>query len=218
MRETRRSHGGSDCRSSSVPGHAVVNLLLDIPNNTPAELRGLPCYQQVLYVWFQPQGWRYDAFFIADSRLGGLGYLWPGACLPAIAGAFVLFLRRRREEWKVVVLLMFLVAIPFLLQPMYWWPRYTIWLYALGLPCFAALVTALTENPSWPSRLARFWLEAAVIVTLVEGWNCCYFECTSQPLIDTSQLERLFHNRFGRPSHELLAGSQQSVLSGDVRE
>ena len=103
-----------------------------------------------------------------------------------------------------MLLLLLLVGIPFLLQPMNWWARYTLWIYALGLPCFAALVGMLTERHSWYGWLARLWLDVAMTIALVEGWNCCYFVCTGQPMIDTIQTQKLWHDRRHQPLHESL--------------
>jgi hypothetical protein len=52
---------------------------------------------------------------------------------------------------------------------MNWWARYTAWLHALGLPCFAAVATDCFRAPGRVRLAARGWVVAVAFVALVEA-------------------------------------------------
>jgi hypothetical protein len=88
-----------------------------------------------------------------DPRAGGLGFLWLCGCVPALI--FLTYFvvrdvrsaapgRQRLKNARVLALyLLFLVPILalFKMVPMPWWARYTLWLYAPGLPALAFALT-----------------------------------------------------------------------------
>jgi hypothetical protein len=123
---------------------------------------------QVAFTWLQGL-WHWPKSIIGfDMRLGGLGFLWPLACLPAV---FTLVRQRLRVQtaWRDELLsqplwlVLAIVSAGIVLLPCPWWSRFTIWVYGLGLPCLAAVAR------SWTGRSGRAWLVACVAVALVEA-------------------------------------------------
>ena len=58
---------------------------------------------------------------------------------------------------------------------MNWWARYTIWIYALGLPCFAFVLTGFVLNQKariWPRRVASIWMTLCLGLLLFEAAYC----------------------------------------------
>lgn len=83
-----------------------------------------------------------------DPRAGGLGFLWLGGCVPSLVFVGIYAARRYRrasgrERVKsaralaLYVLLLIPIVVLFKMVPMPWWARYTLWLYAPGLPALA---------------------------------------------------------------------------------
>ena len=130
------------------PGQGSVADLVMV-KNTPAELAGLPAWQQLLRSWQEiPRPYTFD------QRLGGLGPQWLYLELPALAATLTLALVRGHR--RLLLLLLPLVLL-FWLQPSNWWSRYTIFFVAAG-----ALSLAYLE-----ARLPRFWARPLRAATLV---------------------------------------------------
>jgi hypothetical protein len=126
------------------PGVAPHEILAE-DENLPDSMRHLGAAARVLLAWTQGWFWRWPkSIRWYDAREGGLGYLWLFACVPA---TFVFASRAlggrvpRSARWVFGAVACTTVAV-FLATPMSWWARYTLWIYALGLPCLAACLTA----------------------------------------------------------------------------
>jgi hypothetical protein len=127
-----------------------------------------PAPAQIAFTWLQGL-WYWPRSIVGfDMRLGGLGYLWVLACLPAV----VALVRQRlgvRAAWRDELvreplwLLLGIVGAGFVLVPYPWWSRFTVWVYGLGLPCLAA------AQRLWTGRFARRWLAACVAIALLEA-------------------------------------------------
>lgn len=127
-----------------------------------------PAPAQTAFTWLQGL-WYWPRSIVGfDMRLGGLGFLWALACLPAV----VALVRQRlgvRAAWRDELvreplwLLLGIVAAGIALVPYPWWSRFTIWVYGLGLPCLAA------AQRSWTGRFARRWLAACAAIALLEA-------------------------------------------------
>jgi hypothetical protein len=114
-----------------------TGALLD--GNMPAWLRAWPAWLRVPIAWLQP-----DAPIRGYAATGGLGILWIGAGLPALALAWVMAWRARRAP--MALLLLTAVGAAWLaIQPAPWWARMTLWLHALGLPALAFVLDALAR-------------------------------------------------------------------------
>ncbi|MDD8039583.1 MAG: hypothetical protein PHH18_10060 [Acidobacteriota bacterium] len=145
------------------PGRSAksVDFILNKAANTPPVIRNWPGWKQVAYVWMQggPAHWPYSVCS-ASGRLGGLGLLWLLGCLPAVILACLTGkksgpppgLRRAR------ITLLLCAALVFLLTPMHWWARYTVWPLGIGLP-FLVLVL----DKFWESR-GRKWIASWAIL------------------------------------------------------
>jgi hypothetical protein len=123
---------------------------------------------QVAFTWLQGL-WHWPRSIIGfDMRLGGLGFLWPLACLPAI---FTLVRQRLRVQtaWRDELvsqplwLVLAIVSAGIVLLPCPWWSRFTVWVYGLGLPCLAAVAR------SWTGRSGRTWFAACVAIAFLEA-------------------------------------------------
>lgn len=74
------------------------------------------------------------------------------------------------------IFLVGIIASAFFLQPMCWWARYTVWIFAVGLPCFAVAACRGLRRSVMPSagnrfrhRLAGLWVASCCIILLTEG-------------------------------------------------
>src|SRR5262249_7796583 len=127
-----------------------------------------PTPAQIAFTWFQGLWYWPKSIVGFDMRLGGLGFLWVLACLPAVV-ALVRQRLRVRAAWRDEVgreplwLLLGIVGTGFVLVPCPWWSRLTVWVYGLGLPCLA------TAQRLWTGRFGRRWLAACVAIALLEA-------------------------------------------------
>lgn len=135
-----------------------------------------PQVKRLAFNWLQGlKTWDHAATRVA-SRSGGMGFLWLFGCLPSI---FVLFFRalRRRPGMKgdrraVFFFLAAALAVLFFVMPKHHnhVARYTIWLYALGLPCFAVVVQDITRRARGPfGKAGLFWAGLVTASLLFEG-------------------------------------------------
>jgi hypothetical protein len=127
-----------------------------------------PAPAQIAFTWLQGLWYWPQSIVGFDMRLGGLGFLWLLACVPAV----VTLVRQRlrlRGAWRDELvreplwLLLGIVAAGIVLVPCPWWSRFTIWVYGLGLPCLAA------AQRLWTGRFGRRWLAVCVAIALLEA-------------------------------------------------
>lgn len=111
------------------PGPHTLDQLLDAAHNTPPELAPLGRAARIVYTWFAWKGPAMDF----DHRLAGLGWAWPFFALPAI-GSFLWRCARSTdaEGNRQGLFVIALTGACFALQPMSWWPRYTLWVWGAG--------------------------------------------------------------------------------------
>jgi hypothetical protein len=158
----------------------------------PEPLRNLTSYQRLYQVWMQLGNnlidkddyiyWPWTIFGV-EPRYGGLGFLWPLGGLPAAAFLLILALGVRSRQTRVYVMLLSIGLLTFLFQPMTWLPRYTVWIYALGLPSLAVLIAGRWGNPGrqrshcavggWLraglKTFLRCWAIACLLIAILEG-------------------------------------------------
>jgi hypothetical protein len=183
------------CVFPGLPLEKVINPQA----NTPSILRQWPPPLRVLCTWLQclwdwPQTIRQP-----DSRLGGLGFLWLVGCVPAIAMNMfqsVLNFKKCRMS-RHVIMLTVIVVTAFLLTPMNWWARYTLWIYALGLPCLA-----IAADRMFSKRVGRIWLLLCITAVLLDGSVCVYDAARDTKLSPRLPLAQLNGTVFD----EILAG------------
>jgi hypothetical protein len=137
---------------------------------------------RIAFTWLQgfpreyPKSIRYY-----DSHLGGIGFLWILACVPAIGIALVRTAHRLRsrprgepsDRLPPFVLFPAVFAIVFVawwVTPMNWWARYTIWIYAAGLPALAVVVDDTAQIRRRVLQVAaRAWLGVVFVVAAFEA-------------------------------------------------
>jgi hypothetical protein len=127
----------------------------------PDWLAQVPAPLRVPFAWLQR-----DAPIQGYDPIGGLGYLWPVAELPAVIVLLALGLRRGSDPGRGR--LFFVAGVCFLLlavQPAPWWARFTLWLHVLGLP-FLALGLARVSAGRTLSRRALALAVAGLVVAL----------------------------------------------------
>jgi hypothetical protein len=130
------------------PGPLPLSHMLD--GSIPAQYRGKPDWFMVRMGWL---GLHLNQWYV--SAQGWLGTAWPYLELPALV-LWLFWGSRRRGAWPALTL----TAIAFIFQPLNWWPRYTLYLPALG----AAAVAALPLPGRWLRQFALLALAALAAV------------------------------------------------------
>lgn len=207
------------------------------------DLRGLPGYRKTFHVWRQYKGWR-SCFFTVDSRVGGLGYLWPLGGITAVIvllGRFFVFRRPMNRDAFLVALVV--IGGAFFVQPVNWWPRFTVWILGLGLPCFAVIANEIwkrRQTPSEPTgccdtdplpkrpfiggmrkKLPLVWVWACLTIAVVEGTLCGLSVLTGCKAMPHNRRElAAITTIYSSPKWKLLwpemAGTaMERILSGD---
>lgn len=161
----------------TVLGHRIfpgvtVSDALSGQHNIPPHMRAWPPAARVLYCWAQGLGAWPESMQGYDTRGGGLGFLWILGCVPAV----LLSIARRRisepPKKQVLYFLLAVVGIAFIVTPLNWWARFTLWIYGLGLPCFAHAMTRLVLNRNgraFARRAGFAWLALCLALLLFEG-------------------------------------------------
>lgn len=147
-----------------------VSEVIHIDSNTPEFMRGWPAPKRIAYTWLQGLNQWPESIFWLDSRTGGIGWLWITGCVPAIIYAARRASKQARgaQSTQHLILVGAFVGIVFLATPMNWWSRYTLWIYALGLPCFALALTDIGRD----GRLLGWkqaWAIACVAISFAEA-------------------------------------------------
>jgi hypothetical protein len=153
------------------PGSSILETISG-QSNTLEQLRGWPSFLQVLYTWAQGlKSWPLSLKGY-DSRLGGLGFLWLLGCIPAMIIALINFRKFSPLQKRILAVTLSIVGVTFILTPLNWWARYTLWIYGLGLPVFALVIFTSVFNPNL-SRLNRLmiivWLGTCMGMLLFEA-------------------------------------------------
>ena len=157
------------------PFEKIVNTR----GQTPPEMREWPAWKQVGHTWLQGQSMKrwHGALGEYASRFGGLSFLWLLGALPAsIFLALVATWRlskrdtgpvRRTQSVRYLYLFAF-IALLFLTTPNNWWARYTVWIFAIGLPAFIYCASRPMKRP-WRATLKWCWVLACCALFLYEA-------------------------------------------------
>jgi hypothetical protein len=190
-------------------GHVIfpgepASIVMNEAGTTPPQFQGWSGAHRVAFTWLQGlSAWprSIDGY---ESRLGGLGYLWFFGCVPAIV-ATALRVRRDASRRTDFAALFAIVALSFVVFPMNWWARYTVWIYVLGLPCFAAIASGLHASATGLARhVARAWVLAVVLIALAEGGLS--LRSLSAEARATAQPDELFPETRGTVMDAVLGG------------
>ena len=210
---------------------------------TPVEMRDWSTLAKALYNWTQlgfTTHWP-ETVWPWASRLGGLGSLWVLGCVPAMVGLVVRPARKSGADRSLFLLLGGVVFTGLLLTPMYWWARYTVWVYGLGLPCFAYAIGskgsgsgAQESSRSMPRIMTKHWGVFCMVLLMVEAgytgyriWSICGPQLASYatsaarnewksyhyPHLNGTTMDRVFASREGIAVH--LSG-QQTITLGEL--
>jgi len=150
------------------PAYEATGLVLQIPQS----MQFWPEILRVLYTWSQGLLEWPKSIHGYDSRLGGLGYLWLFGGLPATLFLCYRFMRHGHSaaHRRFLLVLLAIVGIGFLMTPMRWWARYTLSIYALGLPCFAVVLDRIFRERGW--CLTRLWIWMCLVLLVLEASVC----------------------------------------------
>jgi len=141
----------------------------------PTQLRNQLPIIRVFYTWAQGlMAWPVSIKGY-DSRDAGLGFLWIFACIPSIGISLFSIPKLMPAQKRSLLILVGVTGLAFLTAPLNWWARFTIWIYALGLPCFACVLTSSVFNLKariWPRRIATIWMALSLALLLFEAAYC----------------------------------------------
>ena len=194
--------------------------------------------KRILFSWLDNlAGWR-EAITGKDPKSGGLGLLWIFGCIPAIIillfqfGAEKITPGRGSGQMKVVSAVPFLAVFLMALTMFFAMPadhnhkiRYVLWIYGLGLPCFAVVAERV-----WKSGLkilrrgGIIWVCLSVAVIVFEGLYS--FQHQIGLLLNYHRREQgeevtLFRTFFGRYPTDYFwgdfSGSAFNSILGDKR-
>ena len=154
------------------PGASLATGIA-MDTNTPEIMRPWPGIVRIGLAWLQGLSAWPRSIATVDSRLGGLGYLWILACVPSVLYLLCLTVRERAPTgWRAQFAVLFVVTtVAFVVTPMNWWARYTVWIYALGLPSFAAILERVWI-PGRRQSLLGAWALVCLAVLSLEGALC----------------------------------------------
>jgi hypothetical protein len=169
------------------PGVPVTDIVPEAAL-TPDIMKPWPGWKRVAFVWLQgamQKGHEWpDTIRWCDSLDGGLGYLWTFACIPAILFVAYLALPSRvvtsrfaaRVPAAAFASIVAIIALSFVVLPMNWWSRYTMWVCALGFPCLAVAIDCVGTLRRRAVKFAlRGWLVAWLGVAIFEGFFAFYY-------------------------------------------
>jgi len=175
----------------SVAGHTVwpgqtTAETLNEARNTHREIHAMNPLRQIAISWTTPlrsKPWSYpwsdNPLVEVDTRLGGLGIFWILGCIPAVLTCVYVLMRRkvRHPQQRAIYYFLFTaVFLGFIGMPMNWWARYTVWVFALGMPSVWLVLWAMRDSKPGVRRVAWLWgascfslliLRAAMILLVV---------------------------------------------------
>ena len=171
----------------AIGGYRIFPGILD-PTSliAPRYAPGTESWSQLhrlFFTWGQglnPDNWR-NAVASYTSMMGGLGYLWLIGCIPSIVYLLIEFFikcpgkktgssGRITVEGKVIIPLVIMTAVLFVIIPCNHTARFTIWLYGLGLPCFALAAGRVWKSKRRISRCCgRIWVVFCITIAILEG-------------------------------------------------
>lgn len=153
-----------------LPG-LPLEFIMNEKANTPPIFASWPKWRRVAYTWMQGglNHWPLSLCSVG-GRLGGLGLIWILGCLPSIIFLMLQSRKPANRGYVVPGALFFVGAIAFLMTPMHWWARYTVWLLGIGLPCLLYVL-----EKSLFSRVRKMiiaWMILLLLLSFVEILIC----------------------------------------------
>lgn len=138
-----------------------ISAAIDAPTNTPILLQHTPRLVRFIYTWFQGFTTWPKSIIGYDNRLGGLGFFWILICVPAITASILSISKFTKKTRRNFIFIFCVVVLAFFITPLNWWARYTIWIYALGLPCAALIISGIVYRKNTKKSLrilAIIWI------------------------------------------------------------
>ncbi len=99
--------------------------------NIPEELTGLGAFTRILYSWFYHDSLPVYSY---DSRIGGLGVLFPILFACGVIALLLWFLKGNKKESDTFTAMMLIsLFLMFVITPENWWARYTCFIVLFGI-------------------------------------------------------------------------------------
>jgi hypothetical protein len=182
---------------------------------TPEKIQTWPVALQVLYTWAQSPGDWPESILGYDSSRGGLGYLWIIGCVPSIVLMAIAFLKSKRNRKWGFALLFAITTAAFLVTPLRWWARYTLWIYALGLPCLAFTFDRIIGGANnFLNKIGRIWMIFCTGILVIEaGYSTINVIALASPQPLRSNLTHIFDRHIWEwPVAYLFPAMQDTVI------
>ncbi len=156
------------------PGVSISQAISENSNTLP-QLQIMSPVIRVFFDWAQGiKAWPLSIKGY-DSRDAGLGFLWLFACIPSLGMSIFSYPKLTPAQKRILLTLFGVTGLAFLITPLNWWARYTIWIYVLGLPCFAFVLSksVLNQNArTWQKLVTSVWMTFCLGLLLFEGAYC----------------------------------------------
>jgi hypothetical protein len=179
------------------PGQTTAETLNE-SRNTPREIHAMNPLQQLAVSWTTPlrsKPWSYpwsdNPLVEVDTRLGGLGIFWILGCVPAVLTCVYALMRRKVRHPQQRAIYYFLataVFLAFIGMPMNWWARYTVWVFALGMPSVWLVLRAMHDSRSGVRRVARLWVAACFSLLILRAGMILLVVCI-RPIAEIKPVE-----------------------------
>lgn len=151
------------------PGQTVAEMIGE-SICSPTQIMGLPPVLKIMRSWLPAPSTYPYTIAGCDARLGGLGVFWMLAGVPAILATAIYYFRTKSKFFLDFTILSVWVLFMFFCTPMNWWARYTVWIYALGLPCLAIWWDKIQLR-----GILKIWMACNVLILLFEGSVCLIY-------------------------------------------
>jgi 4-amino-4-deoxy-L-arabinose transferase-like glycosyltransferase len=154
------------------PGQSIESTM-HASKNVPPIMRDWSACRRIFATWTQfPEQWPQTVTMV-DARFGGLGFMFL-PCVAAIVVVLALLVQHKsNSEIRTLLFPLAIVIVLFIATPSNWWPRYTLWLYAIALPSLAVCISGRlgSRDATW-ERFGFLILCFVFIVAATEGVVC----------------------------------------------
>ncbi|MBE6551015.1 MAG: hypothetical protein E7665_02645 [Ruminococcaceae bacterium] len=165
--------------------------------NIPAELSSMGAIERILYSWFYHDSLPVYSY---DSRIGGLGVLFPFLFLFGIGALCCILFNRKKDIFGGdTALILLSLLLMFIITPENWWARYTCFIVLFAVLGTAVLGTAVLGTAVLRTHFKK--IKKAVMTVCVLSFFLNIFSSVG---VDTYYYGKLFTDESGK-----LTGTQR---------
>ena len=95
---------------------------------------------------------------------------------------------RHPQQRAIYYFLATAVFLAFIGMPMNWWARYTVWVFALGMPSVWLVLRAMHDSGSGVRRVARLWVAACFLLLILRAGMILLVVCI-RPIAEIKPVE-----------------------------